>query len=74
MKSLIRLARYLLADHPILRRKIVSMLFRIPHLDTYLRTALHRRDETQWRKLDPSDLPEDIRAVYTQLHARMTRR
>lgn len=74
MKSLIHLARRLLAKQPSLRRKIVNTLYRVPFLDMYLRETLHRQDETQWRRLDPDDLPEDIRRLCTQLRFRMERR
>lgn len=74
MKSLIHLARRLLAKQPSLRRKIVNTLFRVPFLDMYLRSALHRHDEAQWHRLDPADLPEDIRKVCTQLRSGMERR
>lgn len=73
MRSLLRLAKLLLARHPRLRQKIVNTLYRIPALDMRLRAALDsRRDET-WQRVAVDDLAEDVQVVYERLRIRMKR-
>jgi hypothetical protein len=71
MKGLLFFAKQFLAKHPGLRRKVVNAIYRVPVLDMRLRAALDQPDESTWCRVDPSDLPEEVRTVYTRLHQRM---
>jgi hypothetical protein len=73
MKSLLLIAKQFLARHPALRRKIVNAIYRIPMLDMRLRAALDQRDDPAWRRVDASDLPDEVRIVYARLRNRMER-
>lgn len=70
MRSLLRLAKQLLAKHPSLRRKIVNTIYRIPALDMRLRAVLDQRNELAWRRVDVDDLPEETQAIYEKLRNR----
>jgi hypothetical protein len=74
MKRLLHFAKQFLARHPGLRRKIVNAVYRVPMLDMRLRAVLDQRDEPAWRRVDATDLPADVRLVYTRLRQRMERR
>jgi hypothetical protein len=74
MKSLLHFAKRFLARHPGLRRKVVNAIYRVPVLDMRLRAILDQRDDQVWRRVDATDLPEEVRVVYTRLRNRMGRR
>jgi hypothetical protein len=74
MKRLLHLAKQFLARHPGLRRKVVNAIYRIPVLDMRLRAILDQRDDQAWRRVDPADLPEEVRIVCARLSDRMGRR
>jgi hypothetical protein len=73
MKSLLHIATRFLAKYPGLRRKVVNAIYRIPLLDMRLRAALDERDHPAWRRVDVTDLPEDVRVVYARLRNRVRR-
>jgi hypothetical protein len=74
MKSLLHLAKRFLAGHPELRRKVVNAIYRVPVLDMRLRAILDQRDDQVWRRVDATDLPEEVRVVYARLRTRLERR
>lgn len=71
MKGMLHLAKRFLANHPGLRRKVVSALYRIPMLDMRLRAALGGGNGPAWQPVDINDLTDDVQAVYERLHYRM---
>ncbi|MBE1159169.1 hypothetical protein [Dyella acidiphila] len=74
MKRLLHFAKQFLSRHPGLRRKIVNAIYRIPALDMRLRAVLDQRDEAAWARIDPADLPDDVRTVCMRLRQRVERR
>ncbi|QAU24060.1 hypothetical protein EO087_08690 [Dyella sp. M7H15-1] len=74
MKRLLHFTKQFLAKHPGLRRKVVNAIYRVPALDMRLRAVLDQRDDPAWRHVDTTDLPEEVRIVYTRLRDRMERR
>jgi hypothetical protein len=74
MKQLLHFAKQFLDRHPGLRRKVVNAIYRVPILDMRLRALLDQREDQAWRRVNATDLPEEVRTVYTRLRDRVERR